>query len=293
MQIVSSMRNKIAAGLTVVALGALAALAAGSNTGHKSQNVAALQPRIRTQVIRRTIHVNRHPKKDIRPGGSPRPGSKAAKTAAAALAAKNGGVRRGLRSSGGGSSSSFGSSSSGTSSAVSTRSSGGGGGGGSHSSGGGGTSHTVRTHASGGGGGGSNSTGGGGGTSHPVTTHTSGGGGGGEHESEHGDGGGGDNERPPKRPGRPSSGAVIVISTAVFLALFALLAFRLRTGHDPALGGGASAAVQRPVIIRKIIRRRVITTVPGAGASDRARQTRWARSSPLPSSLRHRRRRPR
>jgi hypothetical protein len=80
-------------------------------------------------------------------------------------------------------------------------------------------------------------------------------------------------EAPARRPRRPSSAVVIVIATAVFLSLFAFLAYRLALGHDPALGGGqASTTAQQPVILRKIIERRVITSGGGSGGS-------WSSSS--------------
>jgi hypothetical protein len=58
---------------------------------------------------------------------------------------------------------------------------------------------------------------------------------------------------------------VIWGSIALFAVLFALLAYRLGAGGDPSLGG---ATASRPVLVRKIVKRRVVTTVvPGSGPS--------------------------
>ncbi len=50
---------------------------------------------------------------------------------------------------------------------------------------------------------------------------------------------------------------------ATFLALLALLAFQMRSGQDPLLGAGRSAATgtapaPRSVLIRRIVRKRII-----------------------------------
>lgn len=50
---------------------------------------------------------------------------------------------------------------------------------------------------------------------------------------------------------------------ATFLALLALLAFQMRSGQDPLLGAGRSAAsgtarAPRSVLIRRIVRKRII-----------------------------------
>ena len=53
-------------------------------------------------------------------------------------------------------------------------------------------------------------------------------------------------------------------SVLLFAALFALLTWRFSVGKDPSLG---AATASRPVQVRKVIKRRVVTTVvptPGA-----------------------------
>jgi len=66
---------------------------------------------------------------------------------------------------------------------------------------------------------------------------------------------------------RPGPGAVIWGSIVLFAVLFALLTYRLSVGADPSLSGSASAAAQ-PVQVRKVIKRRVVTTiVPTPGAN--------------------------
>jgi hypothetical protein len=68
---------------------------------------------------------------------------------------------------------------------------------------------------------------------------------------------------------------VLWASGAAFLGLFAALAVQLRLGHDPALGAGRAAppASPRPVLIRRVIERRVIVRVIPAASSDPAQPT--------------------
>jgi hypothetical protein len=72
-------------------------------------------------------------------------------------------------------------------------------------------------------------------------------------------------------PGLPT----VLASAACFLVVFEFLAFQLRSGRDPALGGNEASAValrQRPVVIhRRIIVRRVVEAAPaGSGLPVRA-----------------------
>jgi hypothetical protein len=67
--------------------------------------------------------------------------------------------------------------------------------------------------------------------------------------------------RPAKRPG---AGPVIWVSVMLFAGLFAFLTYRFAAGQDPSLAG---ASAPQPVKVRKVIKRRVITTiVPTPGA---------------------------
>ncbi|MGE5408091.1 MAG: hypothetical protein ACM3NV_05715 [Syntrophothermus sp.] len=69
-------------------------------------------------------------------------------------------------------------------------------------------------------------------------------------------------ERP--TPTRPSSGIVFWASVLLFAALFGLLAYRFSIGQDPSQ---AAATSPRPIQVRKVIKRRVVTTVvPSPGA---------------------------
>jgi hypothetical protein len=69
-----------------------------------------------------------------------------------------------------------------------------------------------------------------------------------------------------RRTRRPGPAAVLWGSIALFAVLFALLTYQLSIGADPSLSGSSAAA--RPVQVRKVIKRRVITTiVPGPGAN--------------------------
>lgn len=78
----------------------------------------------------------------------------------------------------------------------------------------------------------------------------------------------------PTRPrGRPTLGSrpgfwpTAALAAACFLLLFELLAFQLRRGEDPALGGAIQAVPPkppRPVLVRRIVQTRV---VPDAGAA--------------------------
>ena len=79
-------------------------------------------------------------------------------------------------------------------------------------------------------------------------------------------------ERPRKRPvrrGKPSAVPVFSALAILTVAGFSSLTVELARGKDPALGSDAIAAVtpKRPVIIRKVIKRRVITTVTPAPAA--------------------------
>lgn len=68
---------------------------------------------------------------------------------------------------------------------------------------------------------------------------------------------------------RPGPAAVLWGSIALFAALFAFLTYRMETGHDPLLGAaGSGAASSRPVLVRQVVKRRIVTTVlPGPGGS--------------------------
>jgi hypothetical protein len=65
---------------------------------------------------------------------------------------------------------------------------------------------------------------------------------------------------------RPGPALVLWGSIALFAVLFAFLSYQLGSGRDPSLGSQASAS--RPVLVRKVVRRRVVTTiVPTPGRS--------------------------
>lgn len=71
-------------------------------------------------------------------------------------------------------------------------------------------------------------------------------------------------DTPARRRRKPSPVAVFVTSAALFLAALGFLAFQVAQGRDPSLGPDALVAAkpQRPVVtVRRIIKRRVITTV--------------------------------
>lgn len=70
---------------------------------------------------------------------------------------------------------------------------------------------------------------------------------------------------PAPRGRRPGPAAVIWGSIALFAVLFAFLTFQLSSGKGLSLGG---AAASRPVLVRKVVKRRVVTTiVPTPGRS--------------------------
>jgi hypothetical protein len=78
--------------------------------------------------------------------------------------------------------------------------------------------------------------------------------------------------RAPRRR-RPSGKPIVVISLAAFFAVLALLAFQMRSGHDPALSASATATQarqsQQRVVVREVDDDYVITRVipaasPGA-----------------------------
>ena len=73
----------------------------------------------------------------------------------------------------------------------------------------------------------------------------------------------------------PPARAVAAATVAVFLAVFALLVFQLRSGRDPALGQGttlAKAPVPPPkrILVRKTIVTRVIVHLPAEEEDDPA-----------------------
>ncbi|MBK5218562.1 MAG: hypothetical protein JJE35_02065 [Thermoleophilia bacterium] len=57
---------------------------------------------------------------------------------------------------------------------------------------------------------------------------------------------------------RPGPGTVLWGSVALFAVLFALLTLQLSSGADPTLSGATAAA---PVQVRKVIKRRIVTTI--------------------------------
>jgi hypothetical protein len=70
---------------------------------------------------------------------------------------------------------------------------------------------------------------------------------------------------PAPRGRRPGPAGVVWGSVALFAALFAFLTYQLSAGKDPSLSG---ATASRPVLVRKVVKRRVITTVvPTPGKS--------------------------
>ena len=58
---------------------------------------------------------------------------------------------------------------------------------------------------------------------------------------------------------RPSPAAVLWGSVALFAVLFALLTYQLSNGTDPSLSG--ATATSAPVQVRKVIKRRIVTTI--------------------------------
>lgn len=73
----------------------------------------------------------------------------------------------------------------------------------------------------------------------------------------------------PVRRGKPSAIPVFSALAALIVGSFAYLTVELARGNDPALGPDGIAAVtpKRPTIIRKVIKRKVVTTVVPAPAA--------------------------
>jgi hypothetical protein len=70
------------------------------------------------------------------------------------------------------------------------------------------------------------------------------------------------------RARRPRPAPVILGSIALFVAMFTLLTYQLAVGRDPALGAKAVTPDRRPVVIRRVVKHRIVTTVvPTPGAS--------------------------
>jgi hypothetical protein len=71
-------------------------------------------------------------------------------------------------------------------------------------------------------------------------------------------------------------------SVSLFAVLFALLAHQLASGNDPSLG---AAANPRPVLVRKVVKRRIVTTiVPTPGSSSTSSGPVTTSSAPVVSS---------
>lgn len=72
-----------------------------------------------------------------------------------------------------------------------------------------------------------------------------------------------DTRRPTARRRKPSAVPVFASLGLLIAGSFAYLTLGVVNGSDPALGKNAIAAVtpERPVIVRKVIKRRVVTTV--------------------------------
>jgi hypothetical protein len=88
-----------------------------------------------------------------------------------------------------------------------------------------------------------------------------------------------------KRPRRPSFAPVFWSSISLFAVLFALLAYQLSSGNDPSLGAAAGGTASRPVLVRRIVKRRIVTTVvPNPGASSVSSGPVTTSSAPVVSS---------
>jgi hypothetical protein len=70
---------------------------------------------------------------------------------------------------------------------------------------------------------------------------------------------------------------VVTATLALFLTVFALLVFQLRSGRDPALGAGPVARAASPpakrVLVRKLIITRVVVHLPADDAPASASRT--------------------
>lgn len=82
--------------------------------------------------------------------------------------------------------------------------------------------------------------------------------------------------RSPRRPAlgsRPAFWPTAALVGASFLLLFEFLAFQLRHGDDPALGGTTQAAPTqpaRPVLVRRIVKTRVVADAAAASGGTTA-----------------------
>lgn len=87
----------------------------------------------------------------------------------------------------------------------------------------------------------------------------------------------------------PPARVVVTATLALFLTVFALLVFQLRSGHDPALGAGtvarvASSPPPKRVLVRKLIITRVVVHLPGEDESVSVPVTRTAVVPVAPAS---------
>jgi hypothetical protein len=70
---------------------------------------------------------------------------------------------------------------------------------------------------------------------------------------------------------RPNRLPVATIAAALFCVVLIYLALQIRAGQDPAIGASEPAPAARPVVVRRIVVRRIVeqpapATVPGGAA---------------------------
>jgi hypothetical protein len=93
-------------------------------------------------------------------------------------------------------------------------------------------------------------------------------------------------QRPARRPRRPSLIAVGGASAAAFAIVLALLIVQMRLGRDPLMGARSIAqAAPRRVLVRRVIVRRVVVEVIGGGRSSSPTSTGVVESSGAVSSV--------
>jgi hypothetical protein len=71
-----------------------------------------------------------------------------------------------------------------------------------------------------------------------------------------------DPEAPRARRRRPGAFGIVSASLAAFFVVFALLAWQLGRGDDPALGSAPEARQERPVLVRQIKLTRIVEDPP-------------------------------
>jgi hypothetical protein len=87
------------------------------------------------------------------------------------------------------------------------------------------------------------------------------------------------------RPKRPSGAPVHLLAAAVFLTVLSLLAIQMRAGGDPKVTAAAVEQPRKRVLVRRIERKVIVTTIqPAAGTAPVAVVAAPSSGAPAPAA---------